>query len=412
MTDYRRNHYVPQWFQRRFIPNQATERKLHYLDLRPETKIRNGRKFQRKSLMRWGTPRCFVEEDLYTTFFGEMYSTEIEEKFFGEIDRSGKNAVDYFSHFEHPDVNHEAFQSFLVYLSTQKLRTPKGLKELARLVETQDKNSLLFELQRLKQLYCAVWTEAVWLIAKAPDEGVGFILSDHPVTVYNQSCFPASKWCRNGRDPDIRMVGTHTLFPLDIRTILILTNLSWARNPYQSATNVRPNPSMLRPAMFNFMDIQTHRQLTDHEVHCINYIIKQRARRYVAAGEKSWLYPEDNIQVPRWDRIGTPYWLMPDPRGITFSTETFIGYEGGHTEAFDEYGTRPWQEGYNDNRRKEAEWNTLYAFKGEFARLFGPKRRGRSYTHTRLDPEEDDPDFHQYHLSLEGHHKARFKRRG
>ena len=32
--------------------------------------------------MRWGPPRCFYRDDLYSTQFGDWKSTEIEEKFF------------------------------------------------------------------------------------------------------------------------------------------------------------------------------------------------------------------------------------------------------------------------------------------------------------------------------------------
>ena len=34
-TPYRENHYVPQWYQRRFVPTTG-EQKFRYLDLKPE----------------------------------------------------------------------------------------------------------------------------------------------------------------------------------------------------------------------------------------------------------------------------------------------------------------------------------------------------------------------------------------
>ena len=45
----------------------------------------------------------------------------------------------------------------------------------------------------------------------------------------------------------------------------------------------------------------------------INYIIKTRAYRYVAAVEKDWLFPESRIGTKRWDKLGNGYLLMPDP---------------------------------------------------------------------------------------------------
>jgi len=47
------------------------------------------------------------------------------------------------------------------------------------------------------------------------------------------------------------------------------------------------------------------------------------------------------------------------------------------------------------------DWNTFHCFQGEFARLFGPYRRGRSFGHMSLDDERDSDDYHRYHLGLE-----------
>lgn len=233
MPEYRRNHYVPEWYQRRFLPNNVQEKKFYYLDLTPDS-ISNGRwRYKRKALLRWGPSRCFCERDLYTTKFGKWKSTEIEEKFFGKIDSAWSQAVEYWSNFKHPSIDQNSFETLLLYMSIQKLRTPKGLDHLAHLVNLSDKNKVLFKLQELQQIFCALWTECIWSIVDASNSDTKFLLSDHPVTVYNRVCFPLSKWCRGYRDPDIWFSGTHTLFPLSLERMLILTNLSWVRNPYK-----------------------------------------------------------------------------------------------------------------------------------------------------------------------------------
>jgi len=190
---------------------------------------------------------------------------------------------------------------------------------------------------------------------------------------------------------------------------MILTNLSWVRNPYQSELEVRPNPKLLRPAIFNFMDIQTHRMLSEMEVQEINFISKQRAFRYVAAAEKEWLYPEIYLEDEDWAKFGGGYLLMPDPRPVNIGGEVIIGYKGGRSDAFSEYGHKPWQDGFRDEERQAAETETLYAFKGEFARLYGPKRRGRSFSVGHLDNEEDSPDFHAYHLEYDRKYRDKMK---
>jgi hypothetical protein len=405
MTLYRKNHYVPIWYQDLFFPSGIREKKFFYLDLKPDTIISNGRAFKRNSLLRWGPKNCFCEDDLYTTKYGRWESTEIEEKFFGPVDAFARPALDYFANFTHPSVNSKLFQRLIRYMSIQKLRTPKGLTYLSEFTKQIEKNHILIELQRLQQIYCAIWTECVWSIADASEAETKFLLSDHPVTVYNQGCFPASHWCRDHHDPDIWLTGTHTLFPLAIDKILILTNLSWVRYPYGNPTRSRPNPNPFRPAMFNFMDIQTGRKLSEQEVNEINYIIKMRAYRYIAAAEKSWLYPEQKIGPCRWDYFGDQYVLMPDPRSVQFSSEIIIGYKNNKADFFDAYGRKPWHPDYDDKIQHNREWETFHAFQGEFARRFGPRRRGLSFEFGKLTAEIDSESFHKYHLDLEQKHK-------
>jgi len=411
MTKYRNNHYVPIWYQERFIPSGAKERKFFYLDLRPEEAVHGRHRYTRNSLLRWGPKHCFCQKDLYTTQLGAWLSTDIEEKFFGPIDDSARTALDYFAEFCHPSADGDLFHTFLLYLSLQKLRTPKGLKYLSGLTKIRDSNTLLIALQRLQVLFCAIWTESIWSIVDARNSDIEFILSDNPVTVYNQGCFPGSKWCRGGNDPHIWLSGTHTLFPLRQDKLLIMTNLSWVRYPYGNPIKERPNPNPLRHAMFNFTSIQTGRSLSTDEVMQINYIIKQCAFRYVAAREKEWLFPERTLGARQWDSFGKEYLLMPDPRSVTFSSEIIMGFEGGGSDAFDEYGRKPWDPSYLDKARKERDWETFHAFQGEFARRFGPTRRGRAFEFGRQDGQQDSSDFHNYHLSLEHTHKKhRFRR--
>jgi hypothetical protein len=406
MPSYKRNHYVPEWYQKRFLPYGLKEKKFYYLDLNPEKIFSDGHAYKRKAILRWGPRRCFYESDLYTTKFGGWESTEIEEKFFGKIDSSGRTAVEYFTSFQHPSADGNAFNAMVLYMSIQKLRTPKGLDYLGDIAKLNDKNLALFEMQRLQQMFCALWTECIWSIADASNSETKFIVSDHPVTVYNKECFPASKWCRGFRDPDIWLSGTHTLFPLSFDKVLILTNLSWVRNPYIDPLKPRPNPDLFRPAVFNFMQIQTGRMLTDMEVNEINFIIKKRAYRYIAAAKKDWLYPEKNITTHYWNKLGNGYLLMPDPRSVTFSSEVVFGYKN-RADWFDAYGRKPWQTDYDNKNDSNIEWITFHAFQGEFARVFGPKRRGQSYKSCQLDNAEDSPEYHKYHLSLESEFKPK-----
>lgn len=405
MNEYRRNHYVPVWYQQRFIPDGASERRLYYLDQHPDVVRSDDTVFTRNALLRWGPKSCFLQEDLYTTRFGNWFSTDIEKKFFGIVDDSGAKAIEYFSSFTHPSADGKLLQQLLRYMSLQKLRTPKGLAYLSSLTRETDPNKVLFKLQELQHLFCAIWAESIWLIADAKNSTTKFLLSDHPVTTYNMACYPQSRWCRDGNDPHVWLNGTHTIFPLSMEKVLIISNLSWVRNPYGNPINKRPNPSPLRQAMFNFQTIQTDRHLSEAEVLEVNYVIKMRSHRYVAAAKKDWLFPEKYVQDRQWPSFGQEYLFMPDPRAVTFSSEVIIGHKDNTSDAFDAYGRKPWQQGYDDKGQFGREWETFHAFQGEFARRFGPVRRGRSFELGGVSPEYDKPERHRYYVNLERNNK-------
>ncbi len=393
---------MPQWYQNRFIPEEIAVKNLHYLDLKPRAVVKNGHKYIPKSLHHWGASKCFYQENLYTIKFGDWKSTEIEERFFGEVDRKGVSAVEYFNEFKHPAADKDSFTHLLRYMSLQKLRTPKGLDLLSVLVNTKDRNKSLFAMQEYQNMHCAIWSECIWSIADASESTTKFIISDHPVTVYNRDCFPASKYCIGYNDPDITQVGTHTFFPLSLDKLLILTNLSWVRNPYMNPKKIRPNPNLFRDAMFNFMDIHVGRKLSELEVNEINFIIKKRAYQYVAAFKQEWLYPEKYLVTEYWNKLGNGLLLMPDPRSVKFTTDIVVGFSDRHAIGFDEYGRTPCTKNdKNTKQERSVEWETFQAFQGQFARLFGPERRGVDYNYAVQERYEDSPDFHAYHLTLD-----------
>ncbi len=375
--EYKHNHYVPEWYQKRFLLDG--QNRQHYLDLKPETKVQNGYKFTRNAKRYWGPKLCFAQNDLYTISIGGLDNKDLEKLFFGELDALGNDAVKHFADFKFGDASHEAFKSLLPYMSAQKLRTPKGLAWLTWLIELRgstDKNKTLLAMREFSSLYCAIWAEAVWQIADATLSPTKFIISDNPVVVYNRECFPDSHVCKGFRDPDVRCAASHTYFPLSPNKVLILTNLSWVRDPYQKPMKIRPNPEFMRPAMFKFTDIQVDRYLTEEEVLQINYVTKKRASRYISAAKEEWLYPERHIKSKHWRKLGDGYLFMPDPRHIHGGGEIFIGYGNGRSDAYSAYGHKPWQDGYEDKERDSREWETMLRFKAEWCATMGQDYRG------------------------------------
>ena len=71
---------------------------------------------------------------------------------------------------------------------------------------------------------------------------------------------------------------------------------------------------------------------------------------------------------------------------------------------YNSYGQRPWQKGYADKDVQRNEQQTFRAFKGEYARKFGPKRRGITIQKLSIDGYDkayvDDEKIHQYHITI------------
>lgn len=401
-SQYRKHHYVPQWYQKRFLEANVRQKELFRLALKPEfITNKDGKRREVSPLRRRPIAQLFAVDDLYTLRFGEQVSTAIEQDFFGKIDDQGAQAVAWWGDFAHPTVERTVLQKLLAYMSSQKLRSPKGLDWLAQQIGDDDPNETLRAMVQFRTLFSTIWVESEWLIADAKKSETKFIVTDHPVTVYNRACGPRHEQCRGPNDPDVRLHGTHTIFPLSLDRVLILTNKSWAQNPYQSPTGWRPNPVFYRDSVFNFFEVQTNREVEELEVRQINFILKSRAYRTIAAAREEWLYPEEYVSKSDWAGFGQNYLLMPDPRGLHAGGEVMLGYEDGSGEAFDVFGRRPWEPDYAEYGSIAEQQRPLQKFQGEFARRFGPRRRSRSFSVGSLEGEVDSDEMHQYHLDLE-----------
>lgn len=198
----RNNHYVPQWYQKGFT---IDSNQLHYLDLTPEKKVLpSGKtiKFNERKLL--PPSQCFFEYDLYTTFFGPFISDIIERKMFGKIDDDGARAVRAFIDGDQRE-RHDRFIDFFTYIDAQKTRTPKGLNWLKEQYAELDQAHLMMEMEAAQKMHCTIWLEGVREIVSAKETDIKFIISDHPVTIYNYSCPPSSQYCKYPNEPSIAL---------------------------------------------------------------------------------------------------------------------------------------------------------------------------------------------------------------
>ena len=131
------------------------------------------------------------------------------------------------------------------------------------------------------------------------------------------------------------MKASQTLFPLNRNFCLILLTLSTRaiRRPARSISV----PSRAITGVRWFVPTRlSARENSNQEVARINYVLKARARRYIAAGRKEWLYPEKIVTEP-WGELRITL-LPPKDELWHFGGEMFAKFKDGHVYYQDEFG--------------------------------------------------------------------------
>jgi len=327
----RDNHYVPQWHLRGFLEDGSS--KLSHL----KEKVIDTPSGPKTILptRQYSPAQCFYQTDLYTTFFGPILNDEIEQKLFGHIDDQGAEAIRAFLS-DDPSFWHNNFSELFLYLDAQKLRTPKGLDWIKSKYPGLNQNQLMLEMQSLRAIHCTIWAEGVRELVSAEDSDIKFIVSDHPVTIYNYGCPPNSEQTAYPNDPDIALKGTQTIFPLDKNRCLILTNLEYAKDPEDvDPLEHRTHAVRVRQSMVNTIEFINSRKLTAEEVAKINFVIKSRAKQSLAGGRKEWLFPE-NFTECSWESVRET--LLPREGLWRFGGEIFAGHDDGQVHYQDAFG--------------------------------------------------------------------------
>jgi hypothetical protein len=360
MIDSKNHHFVPEWYQRQFLPPEGGE--FFVLDKSPLARkcCPDGaiRSIKPLPLFRRGPNKLFRQSGLYSVALRGIREDSIERLLFGQIDSTGARANAMFQQwpvsngflfpngdeipakFGHPS---HRIQDLLTFMNAQKARTPKGIDQikhaLAKAGHIASDNSVLMEfLMRRRELNCTVWAEGMWEIFSAKKAALKFIFSDDPVVIYNCDCYPGSDACQYPHDPDPFWRGSRVIYPLCANAVLVISHNEHVDDPSrQKARRPRRNARVFDQTLINYMDVLNQRELSDEDVAKINSVIKIRATRYVASATKANLFPEDIAGHPRWCEIDKLFYAeFPSSRT---KTETMIKYEDGsimHTNAFGE----------------------------------------------------------------------------
>lgn len=328
----RKNHYVPVWYQKGF---QFSSTGNWLLDISAPRLRPDGTPIVLLPRRR-PADSSFWENELYVTRFGEVINDEVETILFQEIDNFGANAVRAFVDGDERAM-HSQLEPLLSYLGAQKLRTPKGLAWIQARYPALSKVELLIELQHLRHMFGTLWAESVREIVSAESSEVKFLVSDHPVTMFNSALPEDAPQFSDPMDPPLTWNGTQTIFALDAQHLLILTHLPFAKDPSQvEAAAKRINARYFGETLMQTDTLIRTRRFNTNQVIAVNAWLKSRARRYIAAAESEWLYPEAH---GRSKPEALAQLLQPPRDGLwRYADEIHIGYKDGSHGYRDQYG--------------------------------------------------------------------------
>jgi hypothetical protein len=121
-----------------------------------------------------------------------------------------------------------------------------------------------------------------------------------------------------------------------------------------SCLRPRSNPRSFAFTFFSPLHIVRGRSLTADEVRAINFILKKRAVRYIAAQEEEWLDPEFELQIPGLD-------ALLQPRKVTLIKSIRASFSDGRQVTLDRLGNtynRP-TSALRDGGDRSTDWKFL-----------------------------------------------------
>ncbi|HLM84250.1 MAG TPA: DUF4238 domain-containing protein [Candidatus Bathyarchaeia archaeon] len=351
----RNNHYVPIWYQKRFMLKEQTS--YFCLDKKSGYCFIPGRSCVKKEEILHKGPSCFFcQKDLYTTrslFTGEE-NDEIEKYLFGKIDIEGRLAFEALMSEDWMSEANERYSHLFEYIDAQLLRTPRGIFWIKKSSNAKSQNELMLYMQAIRLAHCVTWIESAKEIVSAEKSETKFIVSDNPVALYNPKYHPNRDWHQYERADGIPIFhkGTRTLFPIDMNHCLILYNPEYTQNPtLKIALENRTNSRLYDNIIHRTDDINKTKLLSEKEVLQINLLLKNNAERYISASREEWLYPE-RIVNPSW--ISFNKLLLPKYPRFPGEMYTF-GKDGKLSYTQDGFGRKPSNLAEWEEKAKEAQ---------------------------------------------------------
>lgn len=320
------HHYVPQWYQKLFLPQGCGE--FFVLDKHPNLwvtdKLGKRRRIKSpKSEFRSGTNALFSQENFHSVKLPGHPPDIVETHLFGPLDNMGSKAIKGL--LEWPETRHfgtrfQVWESYpykpdevilgaLDFIDIQRSRTRKGLCQIEEkykpILPSIDNTKLMALLERHRRINCTVWSECIWEIFRSEPGAPPFILSETPINIYNSKCFPLSHHCRFPSEPNPFWQGSRVIYPLSPNRLLVLSHPEWVDDPASKRAKIeRRNARVFEGSIIKWdSHIANYRSLDVQSVTAINWAIKALSPRLIASAERSALYPENFIKKPNWPEI-------------------------------------------------------------------------------------------------------------
>jgi len=199
------------WYQKRFLPSGQRDKELFHLDLKPDI-LTDSRAVphEARDPSAGVSPLLCCQRSLHgLVWFSRINGDRATLHWAAGRERPREHRLSHA--FRGPVCQPGRVPKRLRVHEHSEAAHAEGLGWLKSRVGTKDRDTVLRRMLQLRQLHCVVWTECVWLIADASQSETKFIVSDHPVTVYNRRCGPRSIWCRGFNDPDIWLHGIQAM---------------------------------------------------------------------------------------------------------------------------------------------------------------------------------------------------------
>lgn len=284
-----KHHFVPKWYLKGFVNKQ---KRLIVYDIKKEQwreQIpRNVMSISGYYRQDWAPPG--IDPDVFEKALARMeddakYAFDTLLKNAGGLTQEELAAILVFMEFQWMRVPRQAaiskeFMEKWVknFIASQMPDVHAAVQSNRIRINVKDRQAHFLFIKATNQSLAPYLMRMEWEIISAP-QGVSFVTTDSPVTLYNPGAPPPNQ-------PGIGLVGSHVLFPLSSRYLLVLSHPEFTKNPMISPTERLPRLSLPEEGIIS---ITSGREYPAEGVHATNKIMIALANDIVVGNDREMI---------------------------------------------------------------------------------------------------------------------------